>query len=178
MPHAPPTPFDPGHALRFPTFPFVPSSNWRSRFMPSPARRLLIALALTASLVCPGLASANDFKVANAWTTVPDPLENATAYVVIQNRGAKDRTIVGGTCTGCDWVEIHRAVLKNGMMGSEKVDEMTVPAGGAVAFVPRGLSLELIGLEKLADGDKVKIELELKDGGTLEIEAVAREDDE
>jgi len=134
-------------------------------------------------LLCAGLflvvanpAAASDLKVANARATVPDPYENATAYFIIQNKGSEPRTIVGGTCTGCDWVEIHRAVLKNGMMDSEKVDEMTVPAGGAVAFVPRGLSLELVGLEKIADGEKVKIELELKSGEKVEFEAVAKDD--
>jgi copper(I)-binding protein len=51
---------------------------------------------------------------------------------------------------------------------------MEIPAGGAVAFVPRGLSLSLVGLPTLAAGDSVPIELEFADGEKLEIEAVAR----
>lgn len=135
---------------------------------------LLFCVGLALSAATP--AAASDLKVANARTTVPDAYENATAYFVIQNKSSEARTIVGGTCSGCDWVEIHRAVLKNGMMDTEKLEEMTIPAGGAVAFVPRGLSLELVGLEKVSEGDAVQIELDLKNGEKLAFEATAKDD--
>ena len=61
-------------------------------------------------------------------------------------------------------------------MDSEKLDRMDIPAGGAVAFVPRGLYLNLVGLESLAAGETIAIELEFADGEKLEIEAVGRDD--
>ncbi len=61
------------------------------------------------------------------------------------------------------------------MMGSEKMDEMQIPAGGAVAFVPRGLFMSLIGLGSLEVGAKLPIELEFKNGEKLEIEATVRQ---
>lgn len=132
---------------------------------------LLVAMA--------GLAAADDpeekseLRVANAKVLVPESWENATAYLVIQNKGKKARKIVGGGCEGCEWVEIHRAVFRDGAMESEKLDEMEIPAGGAVAFAPRGLSLSLVGLNDVEEGTKVAFELELADGERLPIEAVA-----
>ena len=132
-------------------------------------------LVLVALLLLPSVAAAADLKVANAWATLPQPWENATAYFIIQNSGKEARTIVGASCEGCDYVEIVRAVLKDGVMDSEKLEEMEIPAGGAVAFVPRGLSLNLVGLASLAADEKVKIELEFKDGEKLDFDAAGRE---
>ena len=135
-----------------------------------------LLLALPLFLLLPIAAVASDLAVSNAWATIPEPYENSSAYFVIQNKGGKLRTIVAASCPACDWIEIHRAVLKNGMMDSEKLEKMEIPAGGAVAFVPRGLSLNLVGVEKLAVGETVPIELEFADGEKLKIEAVGRED--
>lgn len=147
----------------------MPGSTSRSRL----ARRVLRLAALLVLL--PVSASAGDLVVANASVRVPEPYENATAYLVIQNKGNHPRKIVGGTCGGCDWIEIRRAVFKDGMMDSQKLDEMEIPAGGAVAFVPRGLSLSLIGLGTLEAGQTVTIELEFENGEKLTVEAVAKD---
>ena len=133
---------------------------------------LLLLLVLAA---LPAAARASDFKVANAWVTAPVSWENPSAYFVIQNPDAKVRTIVGGSCTGCDWIEVHRTVFKDGAMTSEKLEEMAIPAKGSVAFVPRGLFLSLIGLTAIESGTKFSIELEFADGEKLEIEAEVRE---
>jgi copper(I)-binding protein len=53
---------------------------------------------------------------------------------------------------------------------------LSTPAGGAVAFVPRGLYLNLAGLETLAAGESITIELEFADGEKLEFDAVGRDD--
>jgi copper(I)-binding protein len=136
--------------------------------------RSSLFFALPMLLLIPVTATASDLVVANAWATIPAPHENPSAYFVIQNKGAKPRTIVGASSSRCDWIEIQRAVVKDGVMDSEKLEKMEIPAGGAVAFVPRGLSLSLVGLAALAAGDPVPIELEFADGEKLEIEAVAR----
>ena len=136
--------------------------------------RLLLSLPLI--LLLPIAAGASDLKVANAWASLPEPWENSSAYFVIQSKSSKTRTLVGASCSGCEYIEILRAVLKDGVMDSEKLDRMDIPAGGAVAFVPRGLYLNLVGLESLAAGETIAIELEFADGEKLEIEAVGRDD--
>lgn len=137
-------------------------------------RSLVFALPLL--LLFPIAATASDLKVANAWASLPQPWQNSSAYFVIQNNSAKVRTIVGASSSRCDFIEILRAVLKDGMMDSEKLDKMEIPAGGAVAFVPRGLYLNLVGLGSLAVGEPITIELAFADGEKLEIEAVGRDD--
>ena len=135
-----------------------------------------LSLVFIALLFLPTAAAATDLKVANAWASLPQSWENASAYFVIQNNSDKARTIVGASCEKCDYVEILRAVFKDGAMGSEKLEKMEIPAGGAGAFVPRGLSLNLVGLAALAAGEKLEVELEFKDGEKLVIEAVGREE--
>jgi len=142
--------------------------------LPSLILSCFVAVLLAFSLT-PTQAIASDLKVANAWISVPAAYENPSAYFVIQSHDKKTRTIVGGQCSGCDWIEIRRVVFKDGMMGSEKMDEMQIPAGGAVAFVPRGLFMSLIGLGSLEVGAKLPIELEFKNGEKLEIEATVRQ---
>lgn len=137
----------------------------RTRCLPSILVLLLLPIAATAS----------DLSVANAWVSRPEPWENSSAYFVIQSKSSKVRTLVGASSSCCDWIEIHRTVLKDGVMDSEKLDEMEIPAGGAVAFVPRGLYLNLVGLESIEAGEAVIIELEFADGEKMEIEAVARD---
>jgi copper(I)-binding protein len=142
---------------------------------------LLLALLLTLLLaLLPASVHASDFKVANARVTAPVSWENPSVYFVIQNPDSKARTIVGGSCEGCDWIEIHRTVFEDGVMTSEKLEEMAIPAGGALAFAPRGLFLSLIGLTEIKGADeggaKFSIELEFADGEKLEIEAAVDDD--
>lgn len=135
-------------------------------------RPLLLLLFVT---LLPASSQASDFKIAKAWVTTPVQWENPSAYFVIQNQGSKVRTIVGGRCKGCDWIEIHRTVFKDGAMTSEKLEQMAIPAGGSVAFVPRGLFLSLIGLTAIESGAPFSLEIEFADGEKLEIEATIGE---
>ena len=142
------------------------------------SRRLsfpLVSMLLPMLLLIPLSAAASDLVVSNAWVNVPDPDESPSAFFVIQNRGKEPRSIVGANSPKCDWIEIRRAVVKDGMMDSEKIEKMEIPAGGAVAFVPRGLFLSLVGLKPLASGESLAFELELADGEKLPIEAIVRD---
>ncbi len=136
--------------------------------------RAIVAFALPLLLVLASPASASDLKVANAWVDLPAAYQNPSAYFVIQNKGSRARKIVGASSLRCDWIEIRRAVVKEGVMASKKIEEMEIPAGGAVAFVPRGLSLTLVGLGPVEAGDVIEIELALGDGEKLPIQAVVR----
>ena len=131
---------------------------------------LIVALSIPIS------AAASDLNVGNAWISLPILDEDPHVYFAIQNRGDQPRKIVGGSSARCEKVEIHRAVLKDGVMASEVLDEMEIPAGGAVAFAPRGLFLLLVDADRLTEDESVPIELELADGEKLQIEAVVRDD--
>jgi copper(I)-binding protein len=138
--------------------------------------RYTLLPSLLALLLLPAAATASDLEIANAWATLPEAWENSSVYFVIQSKSKKTRTLVGASGSCCDFIEIRRAVLKDGAMDSEKQDKIEIPAGGAVAFMPRGLYLNLAGLETLAVGEAVTIELEFADGGKLEFDAIGRDD--
>lgn len=150
--------------------PCSPHSPTTNPILRSALRSFALA-ALWVGFLLPTSASASDLKVANAWVSIPASYENPSAYFLIQNRDSKVRTIIGGRCEGCNWIEIRRVVFKDGVMGSEKMEAMEIPAGGAVAFIPRGLFISLIGLGSIERGARLPIELEFKNGERLEIEA-------
>jgi len=138
-------------------------------------RSIISVSGLLLLLLVPVSAGASDLKVAKPWVNMPIVDEPAPAYFVIQNRGDKPRKLVGGSSPRCEKIEIHRAVVKDGAMTSEALDEFDIPAGGAVAFVPRGLSLMLVGSRDLTEGETIPIELEFANGERLGIEALVRE---
>jgi copper(I)-binding protein len=118
----------------------------------------------------PTSAFASDLKVANAWVSIPESYEIPPAYFLIQNRDSKNRTIVGGRCERCGWIEIQHVVFKDGGLGSATMETMEIPAGGAVAFVPRGLFISLIGLGPVERGTNFPLEIEFKSGEKHETE--------
>ncbi|MCP4906345.1 MAG: copper chaperone PCu(A)C [bacterium] len=136
--------------------------------------RMILFAILASLLATPALAG--DLKIANGWVSRPIHDEAASGYFVIQNRGSEPRTLVGATSPRCESVSIRRAVVRDGRMASEEMKNMQIPAGGAVAFAPRGLFLRLISPEKLAAGESVPIELELADGEKIGFDATVRDE--
>jgi copper(I)-binding protein len=130
-------------------------------------------LALLVLLAVP--AAASDLMAANGRITAPIADEAPSLYFVIQNRGTKTRRLIGGSCSGCGVVEIRRATLQDGMMIPQRLPEWEIPAGGAVAFAPRGLSIGLIGLSGLSEGATVPVELEFADGEKIVLDALVQE---
>ena len=142
----------------------------------NPNRLIRAIFVAGLSLLFASSAAASDLEVANGWISLPILDEDPPLYFVIQNRGAETRTIVGASSPACEAISIRRAMVKDGQMASEGLDEMAIPAGGAVAFVPRGLFLRLSGTKKLAEGEAVPIELELANGEKLGFEAIAKDE--
>jgi copper(I)-binding protein len=138
------------------------------------SRNLILLVMLASLFATPALAS--DLTIANGWVSQPIYKEDPPGYFVIQNRGKKVRTIVGATSPRCERISIRRAVLRDGQMASDELDEMQVPAGGAVAFAPRGLFLRLMSTEDLEVDEIVPIELEFADGEKVAFDAKVRDD--
>lgn len=131
-----------------------------------------LALLVLVLLVAP--AAAADLTAANGRVAVPLADEAPSLYFVLQNRGPTARRLIGGSCSGCEAVEIRRATLEEGMMVPKRLPEWEIPAGAAVAFAPRGLSIGLIGLSGLSDREAVAVELEFADGEKIMLEAVVQ----
>jgi copper(I)-binding protein len=119
---------------------------------------------------------AEDLKISNVWVSQPILDEDPPAYFVVQNSASESRTIVGATSPVCESISIRRAVVSGGSESSEEVDEMEIPAGGAVAFVPRGMFLQLASPEKLEVGQIVPIELAFSNGDKIKFDATVKDE--
>ncbi len=88
-------------------------------------------------------ADESEIRVFNGRITLPIGSEDPTAYFVLRNGSGTTRTIVGASCDCAERVAIRRtAVNEAGQWSSEGMPGgMPVPAGGDVAFAPRGLFL-------------------------------------
>lgn len=122
----------------------------------------------------PAAAAPSELMVANAWIDPADDGSEGSAYFVIQNRGQTTRTLVAARSTRCERVSIQRVVVDEGVVTSAELSSLDVPAGGAVAFVPRGLFLQLECSEPLESEESVPITLELAGGGSVSFEAEQR----
>lgn len=145
---------------------------------PKMRRRLLITallLSFVAFATWTGIAAADEgeIRVFKGRVTLPFADEPPSAYFVLRNGGTRARTIVGARCDCAESVSIRRtAVNEEGQWSSEGMPGgMPVPAGGDVAFVPRGLFLRLMSPRSLSEGEKVEIVLEFADGEKVPFEA-------
>ena len=130
---------------------------------------LLVAFATNA---LPAAAGESEIRVFKGKVTLPTGSEDPSAYFVLRNGSKTTRTIVGARCDCAEDVSVRRtAVDENGQWGSEAMPAMPVPAGGDVAFVPRGLFLRLLSAQPLSEGETIEIVLEFQDGETVPFEA-------
>lgn len=123
----------------------------------------------------PAAGDPSELVVGNAWIAMADEGSDPSLYFVIQNRGQTSRTLTGARSTRCESISIRQVVVDDGLVTSKRLREMEIPAGGAVAFVPRGLFLRLEAAELFEVGEEVPITLELTDGGSVSFEAEVRD---
>jgi copper(I)-binding protein len=106
-------------------------------------------------------------EVEDAWIRLPPPGSNAAAYLELEN----ESTLVSAKSARAEAVEIHRTVVEDDVARMESIESLEIPAGGEVAFEPRGLHLMLIRPKGLVEGERVEIELGFAEGEPLVFEA-------
>ena len=131
---------------------------------------MLIAMALT---IVSGPVLAGTFGVhAPMVRMVPPGQTVSAAFMILHNRGMKERTVIAAHSDVADAVELHKHIMEDGMMKMRRVDAIVVPGHAEVVLKPGGLHIMLIGLTRsLEVGKKVTIELEFADGERLSFEA-------
>ena len=134
--------------------------------------------AMLLTLLVAAAASASDIKVFKGRITRPIGGESPSVYFVLRNGSAETRTITGASCECAESMSVRRtAVTEDGQWGSVGMPEgMPIPAGGDVAFVPRGLFLRMMSPKSLEAGGKVDVVLEFDDGEKVPFKAVVEED--
>lgn len=131
-----------------------------------------VALAALALSSCHpsrgGHASAGDLVVTHAVIPAPPSRAEASAFLVITNRGGTPVTFTGALTAAADSVLIHRLV--GGLM--QPAMPVEVPPHGFVNFVPGGYHLMLESLRRpLAVGDTVTLQLLFATAGPVTVRA-------
>lgn len=142
-----------------------------------PFRAILSGLVLAGALFAVHPAAAGDTRVgdlviAKAWSRATvGTVRPAVGYLTISNAGAVADRLVAAASPVAARVELHRSVMKGGMMRMEPVDGIDVPAGGRATLAPGGYHLMLVGLKKaLKEGMRVPLTLTFAKAGKVEIE--------
>jgi len=125
----------------------------------------LVLLAL--GLVRPAFA---DVTLRDAWVAEPPPGALTTvAYGVLTNAGPDVVEIVAASSPACERVEMHRTTHREGVVGMEPLDRITLAPGESVHFEPGATHWMLIRPRALAHGDEVELTLELADGSRVRL---------
>ncbi|WP_066296320.1 copper chaperone PCu(A)C [Arthrobacter luteolus] len=121
---------------------------------------------------------AQQLTLSGAWAKAGDAGGMTGVFGTLKNDGAEDLTVVAASSPAAAAVELHETAMgADGAMTMQQIEGgFTVPAGGEYLLEPGGSHLMLMGLEHgLLAGDTLPITLELADGSTLELEAVAKD---
>ncbi len=97
----------------------------------------------------------------------PSPTD-ASAFLVLENRGTSPDSLTGVTSPDAESVMLHQTVAQ----GMEMVDGVAIPAGGRVTLAPGGYHLMLHGLTRpAAAGDTLALRLQFVHAGELLVRA-------
>ena len=139
-------------------------------------RHSLFPAALAfAMIAAPALAQefkAGDIVIEKPWArATPKGAEVGSGYLVIQNKGATQDRLTGGTAAFAT-VEIHQMSAENGVSHMRELkDGLAIPAHGSVGLSPGGYHLMFTHLtHPLTKGESVKATLNFEHAGPVEVE--------
>jgi copper(I)-binding protein len=134
--------------------------------------RFVLCFALV--LFVSGAVSAQEIEVDQAWIREPPPGTNAAGYMTIHNPGGVSRQLTGVRSDAAERIELHRTIVEDGVARMHPVDAVEIPAGGQVAFEPKGLHLMLIRPVPMKEGDEIELVLELDGDEYVAVQAPVR----
>jgi len=115
-----------------------------------------------------GTATSPTIAITHAVVPASPSPTDASAFLVIQNRGDAPDSLTGVGSPDADMVMLHETVGQR----MEMLGGVAVPAGGRVVLAPGGYHLMLHGLtHRAAEGDTLTLELEFARAGTLRVRA-------
>jgi periplasmic copper chaperone A len=128
----------------------------------------ILFLMISSMLVCISSSAfaGGNVKIEGPWIREAPPHAAVLAgYLTIDNPSAKMVKLVHATSPAFGKIEMHRSVMKNGMMHMIKQASIRVPAKGKVKLAPDGYHLMLMKPKReLKAGDKVSMTLKFSNG--------------
>ena len=123
------------------------------------------------SIFYSSLASANVTVEEPYIREMPPGQPVTAAFMRLHNNGVKAVQLISVSSDSAERVEIHAHRHNNGMMRMEKIDSVSLPAGGDFIFQPGDHHLMLINLKRsLTAGDSVRLKLEFNHAEPLIID--------
>lgn len=124
----------------------------------------------------PAATSADSLVVEDPWVRSTDGAKDATmtaAFMVLDNTGAEELTLVGASTELAGEVELHEMVMADGQAVMQEIDGgITLAPGKGQLLQPGGMHVMLMGLTGgLVAGDEVDFVLEFADGSSQEVTA-------
>jgi copper(I)-binding protein len=115
-----------------------------------------------------GRAQLGDLTVSHAVLSGPATGPQASAFLILENRGSMPVTLLGVHSPAAESVQLHN--VAGGRM--QPVPQVEVPAHGHLRLTPGQYHLMLEGLvHPLAIGDTVPLELDFGSGTVLRVQA-------
>ena len=138
-------------------------------------RTTLLALSMLASTGALAQSTQlGSLRISDAWarTTVPQQA-NGAAYVQIENTGKQADKLLRASSPAAQAVEMHAMTMDHDIMRMRQLDDLALPAKGALAMKPgSGAHLMLIGLKQpLQAGQSLNLVLEFEKAGKVTISA-------
>lgn len=126
----------------------------------------------------PAADDAAALSMSGAWAKAAEAGGMTGAFGTLENSGEEDLTVVAASSSSASTVELHEVAMDDdGAMVMREIEGgFVVPAGSEYLLEPGASHLMLMGLtDGLLAGDTVTITLELADGSTLDVDAVAKD---
>ncbi|MDH3353970.1 MAG: copper chaperone PCu(A)C [Chromatiales bacterium] len=123
-------------------------------------------LLLTLSVLFSTALFASEIVVKGAWVREAPPMAKALGgYMILKNLGKGERRLVAVSASHFDEVMIHRTVIKGGVARMVHLEELAVPAGGRIEFIPGEYHLMLMRPDRrFIAGEKIDMTLKFKNG--------------
>lgn len=132
-------------------------------------------IAGLALLTLGGCSKSDPLYADQAWVRASsDPARPSAAYFTIHG-GPRDAVLAKVASDGASRVEMHDNVMQGGMMKMVPLPQLTVPAGGEIAFAPGGKHVMLWDVNPAAlKAGKLPLTLIFADGQRIIVDADIR----
>ncbi|TRD23603.1 copper chaperone PCu(A)C [Palleronia caenipelagi] len=132
----------------------------------------LMALTLPALLPLAAMADdASALRISDPVIYATPPMAKAAGgYMLVENTGETDDTLVNVTSEDVPMVQLHRSMNVDGVMKMEHQDAIHIPAGESVVFKRGDYHVMFIKLDSpMTEGDDITVTLEFENAGAVPV---------
>jgi len=120
-------------------------------------------------------ASVGSIQILDPWGRPAAQSENSAVYMVIQNNGKENDSLVKAESQAAEMVEIHQTAVTNNVMTMSPMNGIAVPSKGKTELKPDSYHIMLMNLlKKLSPGDRISLDLTFEKAGRVTVQAEVR----